>query len=122
VVRVDSGQVLGRTPLTINLPPSNQAVAFRFEKVGYRSATHKVIPDLEKAIRVDLVAAAAAEAPQIAAIVPSPAPPAAHAASRPKAPHRKAGRAGAAPAAPENRSRDTSKQFRSATPVNPFDM
>ena len=116
-MRVDSGAVLGHTPLTITLPASNDAVVFRFEKPGYRAVVHRIIPDLEKSIRVDLVAVASETAPVVAAARPDPH--AGHAAPRTTSAQRKTARAAARSA---NRSGDASKQFRSATPVNPFDM
>ena len=117
VVRVDTGALVGKTPVTIALPRGDEAVTFRFEKEGYRAATSKVIPDLDKASRIDL----AAEAEP----VPAAAPEAAGSASSRRTPahqgsqRRKAGRSAGKAAGGE---KDTTQQFRTATPVNPFDM
>jgi hypothetical protein len=114
VIRADSGAVVGRTPITIDLPRTSQAVAFRFEKKGYRSVVHKVIPDLDKAVRVDLIAAPA-ERTSVAPVSRAERP-----VPRSAGLHRKIDRA--APGRTGAGTRDASKQFRSATPVNPFDM
>jgi hypothetical protein len=62
VKRDDSGEVVGRTPLTITLPQSRDVVAFRVEKDGYAPTVYKVIPDLSKAVRVEMNAQPVAEA------------------------------------------------------------
>jgi serine/threonine-protein kinase len=62
VKRDDSGEVVGRTPLTITLPQSRDVVAFRVEKDGYAPTVYKVIPDLSKAVRVEMNAEPVAEA------------------------------------------------------------
>ena len=54
---VVSGEVVGRTPVTIAVPRGHVAVMFRFQKSGHEPTNYKVIPDLDKAVRVDLVAA-----------------------------------------------------------------
>jgi hypothetical protein len=41
--------------MTLTLPQAREAISFRFEKPGHTSVTHRVIPDLDKAVRVDLV-------------------------------------------------------------------
>ena len=56
VIREDSGEVVGRTPLTIELPQSNDVISFAFEKSGHASASYKVIPDLDKSVRAELAA------------------------------------------------------------------
>jgi hypothetical protein len=56
VIREDSSEMLGRTPLTIKLPQAHDVIAFRFEKPGYASAVYKVIPDLDKPVRAELPA------------------------------------------------------------------
>jgi hypothetical protein len=55
VVREDSGELVGRTPVTIALPQARDVITFRFDKPGHSSVRYKVIPDLDKAVRVDLV-------------------------------------------------------------------
>jgi serine/threonine-protein kinase len=62
VIREDSGAVVGRTPMTIALPQAREAISFRFEKPGHTPVTHRVIPDLDKSVRVDLVRAPVAVA------------------------------------------------------------
>jgi serine/threonine protein kinase len=57
VTRQDSGEVVGRTPTTIALPRESVAITFRFEKSGHQPTDYKIIPDLDKAVRVDLAAA-----------------------------------------------------------------
>ena len=56
VIREDSGEVIGRTPLTITLPQGRDVVSFRFEKPGFAPASYKVIPDLAKPVRAELTA------------------------------------------------------------------
>ena len=56
VVRADSGEALGRTPLTIAIPQGSEVISFRFEKDGHASITYKVIPDLDKSVRAELLA------------------------------------------------------------------
>jgi serine/threonine-protein kinase len=56
VIREDSGEVVGRTPLTITLPQGRDVIAFRFEKAGHASTSYKVIPDLNKSVRAELTA------------------------------------------------------------------
>jgi serine/threonine-protein kinase len=75
VTREDSGEVVGRTPLTITLPQGSGVISFKVEKDGFAPATHKVIPDLAKAVHVDLVAEARSEPkPPLAAHRLAPAP------------------------------------------------
>jgi hypothetical protein len=119
VIRVDSGAVVGRTPLTIALPQSPNAVEFRFEKSGYRSSVYRIIADLDKAIRVDLLPTAPAAEP-LASAAPA-VRPAQRAKSASPLAHRGSKRR-SAPARSEKGSQDPSKQVRSAIPVNPFDM
>jgi serine/threonine-protein kinase len=57
VTREDSGQVVGRTPVTITLPQGRDVIAFRFEKPGFSPASYKVIPDLAKSVRAELMTA-----------------------------------------------------------------
>jgi hypothetical protein len=54
VIREDSGEVVGRTPLTIKLPQAHDVISFRFEKPGHAPASYKVIPDLDKSVRAEL--------------------------------------------------------------------
>jgi len=54
VIRVDSSEVMGQTPLTIDLPQTAGLVALRFEKTGFVPVIHKVLTDLDKSVRVDL--------------------------------------------------------------------
>ncbi len=56
VAYVGSGEILGRTPVTIAVPRGHVAITFRFQKSGREPSDYKVIPDLDKAVRVDLVA------------------------------------------------------------------
>jgi serine/threonine-protein kinase len=55
VVREDTGKVVGRTPVTITLPQAHDLVSFRFEKPGHAPISYKVIPDLDKSVRAELV-------------------------------------------------------------------
>jgi hypothetical protein len=66
VIQVDSGRVLGRTPFTTSLPRATNVIVFRVEKVGHAPALYKIIPDLDKTVRVDLI--------PIPVALPSPAP------------------------------------------------
>ena len=56
VTREDSGEVVGRTPLTIELPQGSDVISFVFDKPGHASASYKVIPDLDKSVRAELTA------------------------------------------------------------------
>jgi len=56
VIREDTGQAVGRTPLTISLPQARDVLSFRFEKRGHTSISYKVIPDLDKSVRAELPA------------------------------------------------------------------
>ena len=60
VTREESGEVVGRTPITIELPQGSDVISFVFEKAGHAPANYKVIPDLDKAVRAELTAAPAA--------------------------------------------------------------
>jgi serine/threonine protein kinase len=91
VIREDSGEVVGRTPLTITLPQGQEVVSFRFEKPGFAPTSYKVIPDLAKPVRAELTPAPTAEAKHAVAAQPHhPTPPHLHAAAahetRPEAP------------------------------------
>jgi len=61
VTREDSGEVVGRTPLTITLPEGHDVISFRFEKPGFAPTSYKVIPDLAKSVRAELTAEPAAD-------------------------------------------------------------
>jgi serine/threonine protein kinase len=77
VTREDSGEVVGRTPLTISLPQNREVISFRVEKDGYAPTVYKVIPDLAKAVRVELTALSVADAkPTPAVLRRAPPPPA----------------------------------------------
>ena len=60
VTREGSGEVVGRTPITIELPQGSDVISFVFEKSGDAPANYKVIPDLDKSVRAELTAAPAA--------------------------------------------------------------
>jgi eukaryotic-like serine/threonine-protein kinase len=74
VTREDSGEVVGRTPITIELPRGSDVVSFVFDKAGHASASYKVIPDLDKSVRAELTAEPVA-APKHASTPPSRPPP-----------------------------------------------
>jgi hypothetical protein len=76
VTREDSGEVVGRTPLTIALPQAREVISFRFDKPGHAATSYKVIPDLDKAVRVELTADSPAEPTHAS---PTHAPPSTHA-------------------------------------------
>jgi serine/threonine protein kinase len=63
VTRIDGGRMLGRTPLTIMLPQSSDVIALRLEKQGYEPVIYKIIPDLDKNVRLDLQRTAVAAPP-----------------------------------------------------------
>jgi serine/threonine protein kinase len=73
VTRMDTGQSFGQTPLTIALPRSTEVIAFRFDKPGYAPEIHKIIPDLDRAVSVDLLEVAAVK-PAGPARVPAAGP------------------------------------------------
>jgi serine/threonine protein kinase len=77
VTREDSGEVVGRTPLTISLAQGREVITFRVEKDGFSPTTYKVIPDLAKAVRVELTPEAVAAEPKRVAAAPR-RPPSAH--------------------------------------------
>jgi hypothetical protein len=54
VIREDSGEVVGRTPLTVTLPQGRDVISFRFEKPGFVTVSYKVIPDQAKPVRAEL--------------------------------------------------------------------
>jgi eukaryotic-like serine/threonine-protein kinase len=66
VIREDSGETLGRTPLTITLPLGRDVISFRFEKQGFSPASYKVIPDLAKSVRAELFPAKVEEPKHVA--------------------------------------------------------
>jgi serine/threonine protein kinase len=72
VIREDSGEVIGRTPVTVSLPQAREVISFRFEKPGHIPTSYKVIPDLDKAVRADLAVEPVAE-PKRAATARKPA-------------------------------------------------
>jgi hypothetical protein len=74
VVREDSGQVVGRTPVTIALPQAREVIAFRFDKPGHGSVHYKVIPDLDKSVRVDLLSDPVVDPPPSGPARPGPLP------------------------------------------------
>jgi eukaryotic-like serine/threonine-protein kinase len=57
VTQVDDGHLLGRTPFTIEFPRSEKPISLRFERPGAPPVLRKVIPDLDKVVRVELSAA-----------------------------------------------------------------
>jgi len=77
VTREGTGEVVGRTPLTLTLPRGNLAVTFHFEKSGHEPTDYKVIPDLDKTVRVELLTLRALAPPR--ALPLRRGPPAAHA-------------------------------------------
>ena len=96
VTREESGEVVGRTPITIELPQGSDVISFVFEKPGHMPANYKVIPDLDKSVRAELAAepVAASAKPAPPATRPphgrkrhetSPGAPAAQAAAVPQA-------------------------------------
>ncbi len=74
VIREDSGEVVGRTPLTITLPQGRDVVSFRFEKPGFASTSYKVIPDLAKPVRAELTAEATVGAEARGRLAAAPPP------------------------------------------------
>ena len=74
VIREDSGETVGRTPLTITLPQGRDVISFRFEKPGFSPASYRVIPDLAKSVRAELFAAPK-EAPEPKHVATAVAPP-----------------------------------------------
>jgi len=54
VIREDSGEEVGRTPVAIKLAQGRDVITFRFEKAGHTTSSYKVIPDLDKAVRAEL--------------------------------------------------------------------
>ena len=96
VTREESGEVVGRTPITIELPQGSDVISFVFEKQGHASANYKVIPDLDKSVRAELTAEPVAAAAKPASPATrsshgrkrhetSPGTPAAQAAAAPQA-------------------------------------
>ncbi len=76
VIREDSGEVVGRTPLSVTLPQGRDVISFRFEKPGFATVTYKVIPDLAKPVRAELpLQPAAAEPKRALASQPHHPPP-----------------------------------------------
>jgi serine/threonine protein kinase len=115
VIRVDSARTVGRTPLNVALPRSDQVIFFRFEKAGYEPALYKVIPDLDKVVHVVLRSlspprpVAAATSDRGRARISDPA-----SGLRKAGPRR--------PAQGTKLSRGAAKSFRDATPIDPFTM
>jgi len=71
VIREESGELVGRTPLTIKLPLAHDVISFRFEKPGHAPVNYKVIPDLDKSIRAELpIQPAAPSEPKHVAVSP----------------------------------------------------
>ena len=94
VIREDSGEVVGRTPLTVTLPQGRDVISFRFEKPGFAPVSYKVIPNLAKPVRAELTAEPTPAEPK-RAVVSQPHRPPANASSRdrrPRGPARGAGR------------------------------
>jgi serine/threonine protein kinase len=54
VVEVDSGRVLGTTPLSIRLPRSSEVVRLRLERARHRSAEVSVVPNADRQLTVAL--------------------------------------------------------------------
>jgi tRNA A-37 threonylcarbamoyl transferase component Bud32 len=54
VTDVGSGRSLGRTPFAVTLSRGTTALTFRFVKAQHQPALYKIIPDLDKTVRVDL--------------------------------------------------------------------
>jgi serine/threonine protein kinase len=71
VIREDTGQIVGQTPVTITLPQARDLISFRFEKPGHAPISYKVIPDLDKSVRAELLPEPAGDSKQ--------APPSHHA-------------------------------------------
>jgi serine/threonine-protein kinase len=76
VTPVGAAHPLGKTPLTILQPRSTQVIELRIERDGYAPVTYKIIPDLEKAVNVELVRLSPDQQPKGQ---PDPAAAAAHA-------------------------------------------
>jgi len=85
VTEVGADHPLGKTPLTILKPRATQVIELRIARDGYAPVTYKIIPDLDKAVSVDLVRLQPGQEPK--------APPeavASHAAGHPAAPKKPA--------------------------------
>jgi serine/threonine protein kinase len=95
VTRVNDGHLLGRTPFTIAFPRSETAVALRFERPGAPPVLRKVIPDLDKVVRVELSEVRERNADRDAS---------------------------GSPAQPRRRIAASVKALHDATPVDPFKM
>jgi serine/threonine-protein kinase len=54
VVEVDSGRVLGTTPLSIRLPRSSEVIRLRLERARHRSAEVSVVPNADRQLTVAL--------------------------------------------------------------------
>ena len=78
VIREDSGEVVGRTPLTVTLPQGREVISFRFEKPGFTTVSYKVIPDLAKPVRAELTVEPTVAEPKRAAPSQPHRPPSAH--------------------------------------------
>jgi hypothetical protein len=102
VIREDTGQIVGQTPVTITLPQAHDLISFRFEKPGHAPISYKVIPDLGKSVRAELVPEPAGDPKQAGSSHRAP-PPRPHGAGA----HRDTRRAtneAAAPAADQPRN------------------
>ncbi len=73
---------LGKTPLTVLQPRSTQVIEFRIARDGYAPAVYKIIPDLDKAVSIDLVRLAPGAEPKAPDSVASRSSP--HPAAAPK--------------------------------------
>jgi serine/threonine-protein kinase len=88
VIPVGADVAVGKTPLRVSEPRSTQPLEFRIQLPGYAPVTYKIIPDLDKSVRIDLIRLAVAQARPPAEEAPTRAgarPPAARKAGRPVA-------------------------------------
>jgi serine/threonine protein kinase len=65
VTDVDSARPLGRTPFTVTLNRGTTTLTFRFAKAGHVPVLYKIIPDLDKTVRIDLPQEAPAKQPAV---------------------------------------------------------
>jgi len=65
-----TGKVLGRTPLSIEIPYSDSAAEFRFKKAGYEVKTMYIVPNLPSPLFATLQAEAPPAPPAVAAPPP----------------------------------------------------
>jgi len=54
VCRMDSGELLGTTPLELIVPGGSERIGFRLEKRGYRDKVHWITPDTDQSSRIVL--------------------------------------------------------------------